>query len=191
VVLAAGRGVRFGGDTPKPLLELGGHTLVSRALDAALGSGLEPVVVVVSDDRVARTLPAEVRVARNDAPEAGISSSLHAALRALEADTDVDGAVIGLADQPLVGAAAYARVAGVFDDGARLAVATYGGVRGNPVLVGREHWAEALELTGDDGARILLRLHGAVEVPCDETGEATDVDTPEDLAALETRLLEH
>ena len=191
MVLAAGRGLRFGGDTPKPLLEFGGHTLVSRALNAALGSGLEPVVVVVSDDRVAGALPAGVRVARNAAPEAGISSSLHAGLRALEAEADVDGAVIGLADQPLVGAAAYARVAAAFDGGARLAVATYGGVRGNPVLVGREHWAEALELRGDNGARMLLRLHGGVEVPCDGTGEATDVDTPEDLAALEHRLLEH
>ena len=60
-------------------------------------------------------------------------------------------------------------------------------MRGNPVLIGREHWAEALALDGDEGARVLFRRHGAVEVPCDGTGEPTDVDTPEDLAALETR----
>lgn len=191
MVLAAGRGLRFGGDTPKPLLELGGRALVLHALRSAVARGLTPVVVVVSDDRVERALPATVQVARNAAPEAGISSSLHAGLRALESDADIDGAVIGLADQPLVGADAYRRLASAFDDGARLAVATYGGVRGNPVLVGREHWAEALELRGDNGARMLLRLHGGVEVPCDGTGEATDVDTPEDLAALEHRLLEH
>jgi CTP:molybdopterin cytidylyltransferase MocA len=191
VVLAAGRGLRFGGDTPKPLLELGGRPLVAYALRAALGSGLAPVVVVVSDDRVARALPETVQVAHNAAPEAGISSSLHAALGALGADTEVDGAVIGLADQPLVGADAYRRLARAYDDGARLGVATYDGVRGNPVLIGREHWPEALALTGDEGARVLLRRHGAVEVRCDGTGEATDVDTPADLAALETRLLEH
>lgn len=191
VVLAAGRGVRFGGEVPKPLLELGGVPLVTRALRAAQGSGLAPVVVVVSDDRVADALPASVRVARNAAPEAGIASSLHAGLRALESDADVDGAVVGLADQPLVGADAYRRVARAFDAGARLAVATYAGVRGNPVLVGREHWSEAMALTGDEGARVLLRRHGAVEVRCDGTGEPTDVDTPDDLAELATRLLEH
>ena len=58
-------------------------------------------------------------------------------------------------------------VAAAYDDGAALAVATYGGARGNPVLIGRAHWAEALALDGDEGARVLFRRHGAVEVPCD------------------------
>ena len=69
--------------------------------------------------------------------------------------------------------------------------ATYGETRGNPVLIGREYWNEALALTGDEGARVLLRQYGAVEIPCDGTGDPTDVDTPEELAALETRLLEN
>ena len=188
-MLAAGRGLRFGGEIPKPLLELGGRPLVLHAVAAALGSGLAPVVVVVSDERIAAAVGAGVRgavvVARNPAPERGISSSLHAALHALEADASIAGVVVGLADQPLVGSDAYRRVAGALDGGAQLAVATYGGVRGNPVLVGRAHWGEALALEGDEGARVLLRRHGAVEVPCDGTGEPADIDTPEDLIALE------
>ena len=189
MVLAAGRGLRFGGDIPKSLLELGGRPLVLRAVDAARGSGLAPVVVVVSDDRIATVLgglveSGAVLVARNDAPERGISSSLQAALRALEPDASVDGVVVGLADQPLMGSDAYRRVAAAHR-GSELAVASYGGVRGNPVLIGRPHWEEALALEGDEGARVLLRRHGAVEVPCDGTGEPTDVDTPEDLIALE------
>jgi CTP:molybdopterin cytidylyltransferase MocA len=146
------------------------------------------VVVVASDDRVAAAVPSSARVVTNDHPEHGIASSLHVALRALEVDDDgIDGVVVGLADQPLVGAQAYRRVADAYDDGARLAVATYGGVRGNPVLLARQHWLEALALNGDEGARVLLRRHGATEVPCDGTGEPADVDTPEDLARLETR----
>jgi CTP:molybdopterin cytidylyltransferase MocA len=42
-----------------------------------------------------------------------------------------------------------------------------------------------MHLTGDEGARSLLGAHDVVEVACDGTGEATDVDTPADLAALE------
>jgi CTP:molybdopterin cytidylyltransferase MocA len=188
-VLAAGRGVRFGGDIPKPLLELGGRPLVSHAVAAAVGSGLAPIVVVISDDRTAAAIGAGVRgaitIARNPAPEQGISSSLRVALQALEADASVAGAVVGLADQPLVGSDAYRRVASAHEDDAQLAVATYGGVRGNPVLIGRARWDEALALEGDEGARVLLRRHGAVEVPCDGTGEPSDIDTPEDLIALE------
>jgi CTP:molybdopterin cytidylyltransferase MocA len=190
VVLAAGRGVRFGGDLPKQLVALAGRPLGAYAIDAAIESGLGPVVVVVSDARVESALrgAGPVTFVRNEAPERGISSSLQTALRALEPDDGVDAAVVGLADQPLVGPEAYRRVARAYDDGARLAVAVYDGVRGNPVLIGREHWAEALELGGDEGARVLLRRYGAREVPCDGTGDPADVDTPDARAAVEARL---
>ena len=42
-----------------------------------------------------------------------------------------------------------------------------------------------MHLTGDEGARSLLAAHDVVEVACDGTGDAADVDTPADLAALE------
>ncbi|MGQ0824110.1 MAG: nucleotidyltransferase family protein [Actinomycetota bacterium] len=185
-MLAAGHGVRFGGDIPKPLAIVVGRTLLDRALDAARASGLAPMLVVCSDDRVAAAVTG-AEVVRNDRPERGIASSLQAALHALETRDEVRAVVLGLADQPLVGAEAYRRVGAAYDDGARLAVATYGGVRGNPVLLARSHWPEANRLTGDEGARVLLRRRGATEVPCDDTGEPTDVDTPADLAALEAR----
>jgi molybdenum cofactor cytidylyltransferase len=192
VVLAAGRGVRFGGELPKQLVPLAGRPLGAYAVDAALASGLSPVVVVVSDPRVESALRTAGPVAfvRNAAPEQGISSSLRSALRVLEPEGRVDGVVVGLADQPLVGAGAYQRVAHAFDDGALLAVAVYDGVRGNPVLIGRAHWAEALALRGDEGARVLLRRYGAREVPCDGTGDPTDIDTPDGLAAVEARLVQ-
>ena len=89
VLLAAGRGVRFGGDAPKQLSLLGGQSLVARAVAAAGAVG--PPLVVVSDDRVAATLT-DVDVVRNDEPERGIASSLQVALRALEGRTEVDAA---------------------------------------------------------------------------------------------------
>jgi molybdenum cofactor cytidylyltransferase len=186
-VLAAGRGVRFGGDIPKPLLPFAGATLLARALGAARASGLTPVVCVVSDARVEAAVPDDIVIARNEAPELGIASSLQAALRVLSdaAWKAVDAVVVGLADQPLVGAEAYRRLALAAADGERLAVATYGGQRANPVMIARALWDEAMELTGDEGARVLVRRHGAREVRCDDTGEPTDIDTPDELAALE------
>lgn len=186
-VLAAGRGVRLGGNVPKPLLEIGGRPLLAHALAAATAGDWASVVCVVSHDRVAAAVPAGVEVVRNDSPERGIASSLHAALRALEPRPEIGAVIIGLADQPLVGADAYRRIAAAYERGAPLAFATYGGVRGNPVLIARSLWSEALGLSGDEGGRVLARRHDAAEVPCDGTGEPTDVDTPEDLAALETR----
>ncbi len=86
-VLAAGRGSRLGGDVPKPLVELRGRPLVSWALDAATGSGLRPVVLVVGHhgDAVARVAPEGVVVVRSHRWRRGIARSLRAALEALGA----------------------------------------------------------------------------------------------------------
>lgn len=170
---------------PKPLLALGGIPLVTHALRAALGSGVGPVLVVASDARVAAVVEAPVAVVRTDDPARGIAASLHAAIAA--AAPHAGALIVGLADQPLVGPGAYRRLAAAHHAGAELAVATYGGTPGNPVLLGRSSFAEARSLRGDIGARPLLRRHGATEVPCDGTGDPADVDTPDDLARLEAR----
>jgi molybdenum cofactor cytidylyltransferase len=186
-VLAAGRGVRFGGRAPKALTPVRGRPLVAYALAAARESGCAPVLLVVSDERVADAAGEGIEIVRNDAPERGIASSLQSALLRLEHDATVPAVVVGLADQPLVSAEAYRRVARAYADGASLAFASYDGERGNPVLIARPYWSEALELDGDEGARVLFRRHPAVAVPCGDTGDAADIDTPEDLAELESR----
>jgi molybdenum cofactor cytidylyltransferase len=194
-LLAAGQGSRFGA-RHKLTEPLGRRAVVAWALAAATGSGLSPVVLVLGREAEA-VLAAAVgdepanatglSIVRNDRWSSGIASSLRAAIAALHQVPDVEAVVVGLGDQPGVGPEAYRRLAGAYDSGAHLAVATYLGVRANPVLLARDHWDEALGLEGDEGARALMRRHHVVEVPCDGTGEPTDVDTPHDLAALEAR----
>ena len=190
-VLAAGGGTRNGEAIAKPLLELRGRPLVSWALDAVVASGLSPVLLVVGHQgdavaAVGATMQG-VEVVVSTEWQRGIAHSLRAALGALSARPAVEAVCMGLADQPLVGAEAYRRVAAAYDDGAQLAVATYGGVRGNPVMLRRTRWGEAMRLDGDEGARVLFRHHPVVEVSCDGTGDPTDIDTLEDLRAMETR----
>jgi len=187
-VLAAGRGSRLASRTPKPLLALDGRPLVQWAVAAAAASGLAPVLLVVGRARhaVARAAPAGVDVVRSRHWRRGISHSLHAALDALE-PTAAAAVCVGLADQPLVGPDAYRRLAAAHDDGAQLAVATYDGTRGNPVLLDRTLWDDARALRADVGARALMRDHAVVEVDCSGTGDPTDVDTLDDLHSVEGR----
>ena len=59
------------------------------------------------------------------------------------------------------------------------AVATYDGVRGHPVLLGREHWAGVGETaTGDEGARRYLATHDVIEVDCTGLADPADLDVP-------------
>jgi CTP:molybdopterin cytidylyltransferase MocA len=161
---------------------------VGHAVAAARASGLRPLVVVVgcqaADVAAAAAVGIEVIIENPDWAE-GMSTSLRAGLASVLADRSVTAMAVALADQPRIGAEAYRRLAAAHRQGAELAVATYGGKRGHPVLIGRTHFTEAMRMTGDQGARTLLAAHPVVEVPCDGTGEATDVDTPADLAALE------
>ena len=209
-VLAAGRGSRLGGDASKPLLAWHGRPLVAWALDAVLASGLAPVVVVVGyrgaevRDAVAAVLAlppgasrgsrthvgensemfvgaGTVDVVENPEWEEGIASSLRTALATLTPRAAVDAVCVGLADQPLVGADAYARVAATAGE---LVVPMYDGQPGNPVKLARSLWPEALELRGDVGARALARDR-AVRIDCTGTGSAADVDTLEDLERLQ------
>jgi molybdenum cofactor cytidylyltransferase len=189
-ILAAGRGERLGGDTPKPLLQLRGRPLVSWSLAAAVESGLRPVVLVVGHASAAvRSEATEaVIVVHANRWRRGIARSLRAALDVVQPYSQVGALCVGLADQPLIGSEAYERLAAAHADGAELAVATYGGERGNPVLLARSLWGEANELDGDVGARALMGHHAVVEVDCTGTGRPADVDTLDDLRAIEASL---
>ncbi len=183
VVLAAGRGTRLESDTPKPCVLYRGMPLVAHALDAAIASGLGPVVLVVGHeaDQVAACAGPGVEVVVNPNFADGIASSLHAAIEWLAARGIVHAAVVGLADQPDIGPEAWQRLAAQAEAGTTLAVATYDGERSNPVLIARDLWPAALALSGDEGARQLMRTHLVVEVACDGTGDPHDIDTADDI----------
>jgi CTP:molybdopterin cytidylyltransferase MocA len=180
VVLAAGEGRRFGG--PKAVAHVAGERLVDRAVRVAREGGCDPVVVV------AGAAPLEVagaEVVDNPDWASGMASSLRAGLAALPAAADA--ALILLVDTPWLGPGSVRRLLAAHRSGARLAVATYDGERGHPVLLGRDHWAGvAASAQGDNGARAYLasRPDEVIEVDCTGTGVPTDVDLPTDRVGL-------
>ena len=175
VLLAAGSGSRFAGAEHKLLVSVRGRPLYLWALEQALAAGLDELIVVTG--AAALTLPSPVTVARNDRWAEGQAGSVHVGLAAAEASGH-EAAVIGLADQPGVPAEAWRRVAAA---AVPIAVAVYAGRRGNPVRLHHEVWP-LLPITGDEGARIVMRLRPELvtEVPC--PGDPADIDTVEDLA---------
>ncbi len=183
VVLAAGAGSRFGGG--KLLAKLHGAPLVEHVLGALERASVDETVVVVgADAEKLREVcePYGVRIVENPAWAGGQSTSVRTGLEAL--GPAARAAVVLLGDQPLVGAGVVERLVEAFEEGADVAVATYGGRRRNPVLFSRDVWPSLLEdLSGDEGARGFLRRRPelVVEVPCDEVGDPADVDTVEDL----------
>lgn len=178
VVLAAGAGTRFEAEGHKLLAGFGGSTVVGAAVGAALASGLDETIVVVGAELIEAELPPGCTIAANALWEDGIATSLRVALDI--ADRHGHAAiVVGLGDQPMIGPDPWRAVAE--ESEAPIAVATYDGRRRNPVRLDQSVW-HLLAVTGDEGARRLMRLRPELvrEVPC--VGEPADIDTVEDLA---------
>ena len=188
IVLAAGRSSRFAAGN-KLLEELDGTPILTRAVDAALGSRAAPVIVVLGSeaDRMRAALAGRpVGVVENPHFADGLSTSLRAGVAALPAG--LDGAVVLLGDMPRVAVHHIDRLIAAFDPLAhrQICVPTHGGRRGNPVLWSAAFFPEMETLKGDVGARGLIGRHAAqtVEVEMPDDGVLIDVDTPAALAEL-------
>jgi CTP:molybdopterin cytidylyltransferase MocA len=179
LVLAAGGGRRYG--MPKALVEYDGSLLVERAVRTAQAV-CDPVLVVLGARAVDVWRTADLdgaTVLANPDWETGMASSLRTGLDGLRSwPGRIDAALVTLVDMPGLTPAALARVAGHAAPDV-LAVATYDGVRGHPVLLGRDHWAGvAATATGDEGARRYLAGRDVTEVDCTGLADPVDLDVP-------------
>lgn len=166
VVLAAGEATRFG--SPKQALLLPG---VLERVHAAATAG----EVVVVEGAHPLTVPVGVRLVRCPDWERGGGASLRAGLDALGPDDQA--AIIVLADGPRLAPAAIDRVVEHYRrTGANVVAASYGGVRGHPVVAARAVWGDV----PDEGLRALKPQL----VPCDDLGAPGDVDFPSDLETV-------
>ncbi|MEI5671805.1 MULTISPECIES: nucleotidyltransferase family protein [unclassified Nocardioides] len=181
LLLAAGAGTRMG--RPKALVvdtsdDGAGEPWLARSVDVLHAGGCAEVTVVlgaVVDEAVALLdgRGADVVVAHDWAE--GMSSSLRAGLTSLSGS--VDAALVHLVDLPDVTADVVARVLASATGPTTLARASYDGVPGHPVLLGRDHWARVVATaTGDHGARDHLRAHDVSLVECGDLATGRDID---------------
>jgi molybdenum cofactor cytidylyltransferase len=174
VLLAAGASRRLG--RPKQLLVWQGETLVRRAARAALEAGVDELIAVVGAEReaVAAALAGlEVRVVENERWPEGIGSSIAVGVRAASAPA----VLLLLADQPGVDAALLAELIAGLGAGHERVACAYGGVIGVPALFSdASDLVELGRLSGDQGARRLLRRAGAplLAIPAEQAGYDID-----------------
>ena len=185
VLLAAGRGERFGGGkllVPLPAGPNAGVALgvaACRNLRAAVGGVI--AVVRPGDPALVASLAREgahVVVAAN--ADGGMGASLAAGIAAA---SGADGFVVALGDMPWVAPATIRAVVEALRSGASIAAPRYHGRRGHPVGFAAAHRAELVALAGDQGARAIVEANASLVtfVDVDDTGVLADVDVPGDL----------
>lgn len=193
VILAAGRATRWrasGGaeataQASKLVADYRGRPIVRAVALSALASRARPALVVVGHDAQAVRAALEgLNVTFVDNPRfaEGLSTSLRAGLSAVPARCA--GAVMLLGDMPEVSAALIDALIGGFEarPGARAAAPLRADGLGNPALLARAMFGEAMALEGDRGARALIETAGADRVEIEWPGREAALDI-DDLAA--------
>ena len=183
MILAAGAGRRFGG--PKQLADLDGRPLLEHPIEAMLKvRQIDRVVVVLGAyaDEIRDRMhfgDAEPILCRNW--DEGLAASLRTGLAQL---LKAEAVVVLLGDQPLVTPRVIAGALAQASTGDAVR-ATFAGKPGHPVVIPRRLFPSVARLHGDTGARDLLANIGAHEWECGHLCRGDDVDTPEQLAALQ------
>ncbi len=167
IVLAAGEASRFG--SPKQNL------LLPRVLERLRDTSVDDIVVVEGahalESASYKLLQGAIRVASCPEWARGPGASLRCGLDTL--GSDVDAAVVVLADGPSLSPQAVERVLDEWRASGGIVAASYDEERGHPLVLGRSEWVDI----PDEG----LRERAVRLVPCDDLGAPGDVDVPEDL----------
>ncbi len=184
LVLAAGRGERFGGG--KLLAKLAsGKTILETTIVGMLAALSDVTVVVRRDDALlalveSRFGRASVKIVINDDADEGLASSIACGVAA---NPTAGGWLIALADMPFVQRETIDALVAQLQSPAAIVVPTFAKQRGHPVGFGRNYKDELLSLRGDSGARRIVRRHADLvrEVPVADSGILKDIDTRTDL----------
>jgi molybdenum cofactor cytidylyltransferase len=192
IILAAGLSSRFEGgpEETKLVVPLFGKPLVRHIAEAALASRARPILVVTGHaaTQVEATLEnLDVSFISNPDYRTGLASSLKAGIAALP--ETAAGVLVLLAYMPCVSVGLIDRLIQAFEESAQapFAVAPVrAGLRGNPVLIGRDLFDSIKRLDGDRGARACLEAAGKDVLEClvDDNAIEIDIDTKETLRHL-------
>ncbi len=176
ILLAAGRGTRFGAD--KLSWPVGGRPLGVYAARALLALPFSMRIAVTPPRGIRYDDLGFIRV-ENDHPELGMAHSIRLGVGEAQR-RGADAVLIVLADMPFVPSAHLAALLARYRDGASI-IASEASHPGPPVLFGRSWFSRLAALEGDKGAGAWLA--GAQTVAC-ETHWLLDIDTKADLAAF-------
>jgi molybdenum cofactor cytidylyltransferase len=182
VILAAGGSTRFG--SPKQLFEYQGQSLIRRAAMSAISCDSGPVIVSTRAETIEPELSGlHVIPVFNPRWPTGMASSLTSGLEYLTgSQNEIDAVIFMLCDQPLIdGEKLFKLIHSYEETGCPIVASEYSGTLGVPALFDRSMFDELMRLTGDEGAKSVIKNHldQVARVPMPEA--AFDIDSMSDI----------
>ena len=187
IILAAGSSSRFG--NTKQLLHFKGKTLLKHTIEEAAEAGAQPVVVVTgaNADEISREIKNEkVEIVFNKNWEQGMASGIVIGLKkAITSNKELESVIITVCDQPFVSSSLFQQLFQKQNESVKHIVASaYADTIGTPALFTIKYFDALMGLTGDQGAKGLLKKHSKDLATVDFPDGYIDIDTQEDYENL-------
>jgi molybdenum cofactor cytidylyltransferase len=183
IILAAGSSSRLG--VMKQLLHLHNKTLLQHVIDEAIESGGDLIVTVTgaNADKVLKEInPERVKIVFNEKWEEGMASSIVAGVHAaITYNHSVENIIIAVCDQPFISSSLFKQLYQIHQEGTKHIVASaYADTIGTPALFNRKYFDPLMSLTGDEGAKKLLKTYRNDVATVEFSHGNIDIDTQED-----------
>ena len=189
IILAAGNSSRMG--KPKQLLSYNGQTLLNIVISESVKTNFNPIVVVLgahAKEIAQSAINPGVVYAVNEGWENGMSSSISFGLKtALNINYEIENAIFTVADQVHISAEIIEQLDHVHQtEEKNIVTSAYAQTTGTPTLFNKKYFEELLNLTGETGAKSLIKENtdDTATIPF-ELGKV-DIDTETDYKNLIT-----
>ena len=187
ILLAAGASSRFGSN--KLLHQWQGKPLIMHTIEKLQQLPLNRRYVVSPNNRLAQLAKeADLEWIPNNEPQRGLS---HSIALAVEQSSPCDGYLFLVGDQPMLSMETLQALISYFESGHfSIVCAGDNSHYGNPCLISHHFTHQLAQLTGDTGAKLLIRQHleQTYIYPVSHAYELWDIDTPQSLLQLENML---
>lgn len=178
--MAAGGSSRL--NSPKQLLDWQGDYLINHIIRTVAASNIEDIILLLGNniDKIKLIiLDEKVKIVENHKWQSGMSSSIQTGITSLS--EDVDGAFIILVDQPFITVTLFNKMIDVFESSnADIIAPRVGDQQANPVLFPRSLFPKILNISGDKGAKSLLKDHKVKWVDWHDANLLLDIDSEDD-----------
>ncbi|TFV97687.1 nucleotidyltransferase family protein [Algoriphagus kandeliae] len=190
IILAAGSSSRLG--RPKQLIEYQGKNLLQRAIEAALASFADSVLVVLgwNPELIKAVVKTNsILFVENESWELGMTGSMQTGLlRYLDSEDEIgklDQILIMLCDQVMVDTELLNLLIRNKEESEKGIVACrYSGTLGVPAIFDKKYFEELLALKGKEGAKKVILQNMDDVLTIDFPEGSIDLDTEEDFKRL-------
>ena len=186
--MAAGGSSRL--NSPKQLLNWQGEYLVNHIIQTAAASEIGDITVVLGchkeliEPKIKAT---HARIIVNPNWISGLSSSIKCGISSLA--EDIEGAFVILLDQPFISIRLFNDMIDLFYKNQSMITAPrVGRQQANPVLFRRDIFPELLQISGDKGAKGLLKKYKVKWLDWQDGNLLFDIDSQEDYQEALTKL---